>query len=647
MTHRSTDARRATTTRARVAPLALLALVALLACDATNTHADDGDVAATPNAHDTPPRSDAEAIIATLPADIDAAARSARDALAMDAGWRATAALAPALADPARRTPTILLLAAAAAAEREEWTTTAKLAAEVPDSALRGFGPLLVARAALARGVGAPAASRESLARDALDAARRAAARAGDATERGVRLALVARALDRLAGVAEDERAGPNAPADRSRALADSARAAYAAAASLLPQIADWLALRGAELTRDSAERARAYARLSLAAARDRAPASEATARERAADTLGAAAAWAAAGRPAKALSLRLAALAPNDPRRAPLRDSLVRLVAARSGTTEARDAVELLDAAFGRLTPAEELAVARSAAASGPAARAVTGYARALAAGQGTTRDRYTYATLLARAGRTADAMAELARVRAAGGPLAGDAAYQRARLSLRARGTGARAALEEVARTFSGDTEAAASALYLLADLAVDEGRDADARAVLLRLAREHPGSVRAPRARFDAAIIALAGGDAATALRELDALRATRVTPRAGADTTPSEETLAATYWAGRAAAASGTRRVRARGGARRRRAFPRRTTRCSPPADSAARRGHPRAATRPARRPRRWARPSGGWRCSSASASTRSWGGSATASRGGRTRRQRDCSPPRAR
>jgi soluble lytic murein transglycosylase len=534
----------------------LLLLVALAACtrgDDANplTRADDGDV--TDVAIDGPARSDAEAIVAMLPAGADPAVRDARAALAMDASWRATAALAPALADPARRTPTVLVLAAAAAAERDEWSTVTQLAGTVPDSAALGFGPLLLARSALARGVGAPAASRVPLARAALDAARRSAAHARDATERGVRLTLAARALDRLAGVAEDTTAARPADAGDARALADSTRAAYAAAAALMPSVADWLSLRAAEVTRDAGPRARTLAALTLPAARERAPSSEAVARERAGDVSGAAAAYAAAGRRAKALSLRLALAGTDAARRAVVRDSLVKLVAARSGTGEAREAVDLLDA-FGALAPAEELVVARSANASGPASRAVSAYGRALGAGLGTPNDRYVYALLLARAGRSAEARTQLARVAAAGGPLAGDAAYQRARLLLRAPG-GARAALEQVARAHADDTEAAASALYLLADLAIDDGRDADARATLLRLAREHPTSARAPRARFDAAIIALAGGDAATAARELDALRAARTPTRAGGDTTPSEEVVAATYWAGRAAAAAG--------------------------------------------------------------------------------------------
>jgi soluble lytic murein transglycosylase len=136
--------------------------------------------------------------------------------------------------------------------------------------------------------------------------------------------------------------------------------------------------------------------------------------------------------------------------------------------------------------------------------------------------------------------------------------AAYQRARLLARTGSAAeSRAALQEVVDAFGGDTSAATSALALLADLAVDDGRDGDARALLLRLARQYPRSERAPRARFDAAIIALAAGDAAAARRELDALgtESLRAERPITVDTTPSEEAIAATYWAGRAAQAAG--------------------------------------------------------------------------------------------
>src|SRR5207253_2167354 len=107
--------------------------------------------------------------------------------------------------DPRRRTATVVLLAATAAADRDEWTTVERLTASVPDSSLAGFSALLQARARLASATGATPSTRSALARGALDAARRSAALAPDATERGVRLALAARALDRLAAIAEDD----------------------------------------------------------------------------------------------------------------------------------------------------------------------------------------------------------------------------------------------------------------------------------------------------------------------------------------------------------------------------------------------------------------------------------------------------------
>jgi soluble lytic murein transglycosylase len=135
---------------------------------------------------------------------------------------------------------------------------------------------------------------------------------------------------------------------------------------------------------------------------------------------------------------------------------------------------------------------------------------------------------------------VAQFARVPASH-PRAGDAAYERARALLRdGKLAASRTALRQVPARFPG-SDAAARALYLLADLATDEGRDAAARSAFRSLAADHPRSPLASRARFNAAIIAFASGEHATAARELDTLR-TR-DPK-------GEHAAAATYWSGRA-------------------------------------------------------------------------------------------------
>ena len=88
--------------------------------------------------------------------------------------------------------------------------------------------------------------------------------------------------------------------------------------------------------------------------------------------------------------------------------------------------------------------------------------------------------------------------------------------------------------------DPASSASALFLLADLATDEGRDGAARAAFLELVQRYPASGLAPRASFRAAMIAYVQDSVSRAAREFDALRARR----------DRRESLAATYWAGRA-------------------------------------------------------------------------------------------------
>jgi len=465
------------------------------------------------------------------PAFRDSTLIAARAALAAGRPWRATQLLAPVVREPARRTPAAVLLAAEAAAAWEGWDSATRLLSAEPwlDSAFGGRGRVLLARAALAR---SPRTPRSDSA--ALEQARRAVATAPTPRERGLRLGLVARAYDRLDQL-------------------DSARASYLAAAALLPDVSDWLRLRAAGVTPDSAQRRRTYAALRTGVARARAPWSEAASRERLGDAAGAQAAYAALGARVSALRLRLR-LAADSAARGAVRRELVSLVEQRDGSEEARAAAELLDAAFRPLSAVEELAVARSAAVAGPAARATSGFAAAFARGLGTDRDRFTAAAVLSRLGRDREAAAGFARVRPPSA-LAGAAAYQRARSLLRdGKGDAATAALHAVVHGFPRDTAAAPLALYLLGDLATDAGRDAEARRTFLRLAREYPRSWLAAPARFKAAVIALVADSATAAARELESLVA--AAPR-------GDEALAAGYWAGRAWAAVGdSARARAR-------------------------------------------------------------------------------------
>lgn len=322
-------------------------------------------------------------------------------------------------------------------------------------------------------------------------------------------------------------------------AAADSGAGHWLREAAARPLVADWLLLRAARETRDSAARAALYARVRLPAARERIPWTEATALAHAGDTTGAVRAFIAAGAPVTAFQLRLA------------RDS---------GTVRAagleRDLLALVDSAppavasqagglYLRLVPRPDTiaaaAIGRAAAAAGAVSRAVAAYAAAVRGHAALAPiDRFRFATALAASGRDRDAAREFGAVTAPVS-LAAAAGYQRAR-SLLAAGSqsAAVAALRRVTTAFPRDTSAAA-AYTLLADLATDAGNDREARTLLHTVATRFPGTRFAGDAAFQGAITAYALGDLRGASREL--------APLASA----APQALAATYWLGRARAA----------------------------------------------------------------------------------------------
>ncbi len=184
---------------------------------------------------------------------------------------------------------------------------------------------------------------------------------------------------------------------------------------------------------------------------------------------------------------------------------------------------------------------MARAAAESGLPARAISGFARAAAADLGSGEDRFAYGTALTRLGRNGEAAVQFKLVHGPK-PLAALAAYQSARALVRdGQIDKGRAALVEVARKYPNDTAAAASAFFLRADLASDDRGDAEARRLHRVVAARYPSSRFAPTSRFRAAMIALLNGEPRVAAQEFEAL----------AERYPgSDETVAATYWAGRA-------------------------------------------------------------------------------------------------
>ncbi|HET7600276.1 MAG TPA: hypothetical protein VFK09_08275, partial [Gemmatimonadales bacterium] len=447
----------------------------------------------------------------------DSSMSAASRALARGLPWRATRILDAVVRDPVARTPDAVYLAATAAARWGGWSAVERLLASEAwlDTLYGARGRVMLARAVLEQG-------RDSL---ALAHAALAADEAADPEVRGAALVVMARGLE---GV--DAR--------------DSAAGAWLRASRLLPGVSDWLRLRAAGVIADSAARWSTYASLSAPAARAHVPEIEAALREKLGDYLGAARAYEALGDRATALRLRLAA-ASDSTQRDSVRAALVDLVR-RGGAGDARASVAVLDSAFGTLAPEDELVVARTASTAGLPARAVAGYGRAFEAGLGTPKDRFDRGAALVRLGRYAEAAAEFGRVPARD-RLGGAAAYQRARALLRdGRDRTASKALHAVIARFPRDSAAAAPALVLLADLATDARKDAEARRLFGELAVRFPRSRFAPGARFRGALIALLQGHANTAAKELDALAASRYA---------GEEVLAATYWAGRAWEAAG--------------------------------------------------------------------------------------------
>ena len=502
------------TTSASLARILAAALVTALGCggdaEGSRVQARDGTPGATQPSTERRTRRD------TIVAEAERALEQRRP-------WHATELLAPIVADSSRRTPQIVLLAATAAAEWRGWRQVRELLASATwiDTLEGGRGRALLTRAALGLGEDSGAVTHARLAADA----------ATDDRERGIRLVLLARAFDRI-----DAR--------------DSARENYERAARLLPSATDWLVLRAAGVTADSTARSAMYATLTTEPSRARIASTDALARERTGDIPGAIRSFAALRMPIAALRLR-ATVATDSAERAGIRRELV---AALSGgnVTVARTAVAILDERFAPLTAAEELAVGRALGLAS-AARAQTAFARAFAGNLGTTADRFEHGQVLFRLGRHREAAAAFARVRPPEAR-AGAAAYQHARSLLYAGdGGAARTALRGVVRDFPRD-DASATALYLLADLATDDLRDAAARDAFREVARRFPGHSLAPTAAFRGALIAYTNGNPRTAAGELDSL----VTRYAS-----SAEAPAARYWAGRAWAAVGdTARARQR-------------------------------------------------------------------------------------
>ena len=438
--------------------------------------------------------------------------KSAQDAIDRGHPWRATQIVAPLLRDPQQKTPAAILVAARAAAGWSGWSVVEKLLAGESwiDTQFDGEPRELLTRAAFDRGADTVALSNAS-----------AALRQAKTKEaRDTRTVLLARAFER-------------------NNMFDSAAALYRRSATAFPSIRDWMLLRAAGNESDSARRATDFASVSISVARPRVPWTDAQARERFADALGAATRYASVGATVQSLRLRLS-VAPDSALRTTIERELLTFIRGHPGSADTKTAVDVLDKAFTKLSPSDELTIARAIGSSGPLPRAATAFQRALAGDASlTSSDRLLYANVLSRSGRLRDAITQFDAVQ---GALAGQAAYQKTRASMTASGADAtKTALRGVMSKFSNDTSAAASALYLLADLTSDSGDDDGARASYQRLYKSYPTSALAANARFRAAMITMVAGETKSAAQMFDSLVV--VSPR-------SDEVSAARYWSGRA-------------------------------------------------------------------------------------------------
>jgi soluble lytic murein transglycosylase-like protein len=454
---------------------------------------------------------------------LDSTLARAGEALSRGRPWQATRLLSAALRDSSSRTPAAVFLAATAASEWGGWNEVLQLLQGESwiDSLYGGQARVLLARAALDR--------------EEYDAAlKHAAAALRRSPTAGERLMLFATALDRT-----DAR--------------DSAAGMYLRAAARLPDIADWLRLRAATLTSDSAGRAKIYEEIQDPLPRARIPWAEAAAYERTGDRAEAARRYAQLGESVTSLRLRLE-LSSDSSHRGAIRAETFALLSGRASAAAVRQALALVDSAFAPLTASEELTAARAAFDVGLSGRAAAGYARAGSRRLGNGQDRFDYANALTRLKRNREAAAQFKQVRTPR-TLAALAAYQGARALVRdGQLEKGRAALNRVSRSYSKDTTAAASAYFLLADLASDDREDGKARRLYRLVASRYPSSRFAPTARFRGAMIALLGGHSKDAAREFDSLA--ERWPR-------SDEALGAIYWAGRSWAAAGdTAAARAR-------------------------------------------------------------------------------------
>lgn len=454
------------------------------------------------------------AVLPTTPTPIptaDGDVRRAQIELADGRGTLATRIVMPVLRTPERRTPEALLVAARAAASWGGWPLVNATIAFEPwlSTRFEGEGLELLARAALERGEAGKA-------RDHAEAALRVRS---EPAARAMRMVLLARALDRLDAT-------------------DSAAAAYRRAADALPMIREWLLLRAAGSTADARVRQRLYASVRDPAARTRIPHTEAQTLERFGMELAAAAAYEKLGDIPSSYRLRLASDY-DAAQRSGLRAGLLGYLQREARGENLQRGLEVLDATFPQLDATSQLLATRRAAEGGLPARAVTGFAK-LPPATLTDADMIAWARALIATGKPTEAATRLA-ARKFGAAALPEAQYVRGLALVRAgRVTAARRVLQRVIASY-GASRYAADALYLVADLEHDAGRESRARDLFAQSCLSKTAGGFSDNACFRSGVLSFALGKASRAAGAFDEL------PKRFPD---SPEMLAALYWSGRA-------------------------------------------------------------------------------------------------
>jgi soluble lytic murein transglycosylase len=421
----------------------------------------------------------------------DAVLDSVEVLLRSGAAWQATQLLQPRLTTISTRTPEVLIAGARAAAGWQGWSTVWALLhrEEWVDSRFDGLGHRLLAEAALERND-----DEEALGHARLALPRTVYPRTDEEMAR--RWIVLARA---------HERAGTS----------DSAAAAYTRAAPLFPAVSDWLALRAAAITPDSATRARLYSAVTNPVARTRIGWTEARAWERVGEKTRAARQYAAVGDVGTALRLRWEASGVPAVR-ARIAVEALAIIERGSPAGELSQVLDLIESYRLPMARSESLMVAR-ASTTRRSAFAARLFAALDRGGAITDRDRLAWGDALAARGDWLAAGRVYRQIE--DGPLAGRAAYYAARADLR-RGQVAASMrqLQGIVARFPGDTFASATALYLLSDLALDNAEPDSARALLTTIVARYPSASFAPRAALIGPLIAYANGRHATARDEL---------------------------------------------------------------------------------------------------------------------------------